>query len=349
MNEYKERSWKIASVAREKVGWGFAPHVTYLHDHLKSPVALVDIDGEVIERYEYDAYVKPTYWEGDYSGTIEATGIGNPYYFTGRRIDFVGVSVFMIQYNRNRFYDYKTGRWLNQDPFGLNVNGSCQNGFMTTLQYIHGMNLYHYNDNNPINQTDPMGLGWLTKVVTWYDCALCISALAGKVGGTIGGCIWGCSETDIPSLSTGDCILQCIFQEHNACELRRQFLNNPAEWFGLAACVSCGIHITDAILDACADPADGGGCDGDNCPHQGEGDYFPGGDIEDPLGKPRDCETVCAKPEPRNGTWYWTIYAHEVDDHLCKCFMATVDLDFDNFEFEDIFYHTDLRDCPIHS
>ena len=114
----------------------------YLHDHLHSPVAVVDIDGEVIERYEYDAYGKPTYWEGDYEMELEATGIGNPYYFTGRRIDFVGVSVFMIQYNRGRFYDYKTGRWLNQDPIG----------------YQDGVNLYAYVNSNPINRADPQGL-----------------------------------------------------------------------------------------------------------------------------------------------------------------------------------------------
>ena len=114
----------------------------YLHDHLKSPVAVVDLDGEVIERYEYDAYVKPTYWEGDYSGTIEATGIGNPYYFTGRRIDFVGVSAFMIQYHRGRFLDYYTGCWLNEDPIG----------------YQDGVNLYTYVNSNPINWSDPHGL-----------------------------------------------------------------------------------------------------------------------------------------------------------------------------------------------
>jgi len=118
----------------------------YLHDHLHSPVAVVDIDGDVIERYEYDAYGKPTYWEGDYSGTIEATGIGNPYYFTGRRIDFVGVSAFMIQYNRGRFLDYYTGCWLNQDPIG----------------YQDGPNLYAYVNSNPINRADLMG--FLTEI-----------------------------------------------------------------------------------------------------------------------------------------------------------------------------------------
>ena len=94
------------------------------------------------ERYEYDAYGNPTYWDGDFDYELEATLCGNPYYFTGRRIDFVGHSAWMIQYNRNRFYDYYTGCWLNQDPIG----------------YQDGVNLYAYVNSNPVNRSDPQGL-----------------------------------------------------------------------------------------------------------------------------------------------------------------------------------------------
>ena len=34
----------------------------YAHDHLYSPVALMESDGDVVERYEYDAYGKTTIW-----------------------------------------------------------------------------------------------------------------------------------------------------------------------------------------------------------------------------------------------------------------------------------------------
>ena len=49
------------------------------------------LGGATRRRRICDAYGKPTYWEGDYSVELEATGCGNPYYFTGRRIDFVGL------------------------------------------------------------------------------------------------------------------------------------------------------------------------------------------------------------------------------------------------------------------
>ena len=81
------------------------------------------------ERYEYDAYGKPTMWLGDYDMlNQEISPYGNPYYFTGRRVDEIGHSAWLIQYNRNRFYDYYTGCWLNQDPIG----------------YQDGVNLYAY-------------------------------------------------------------------------------------------------------------------------------------------------------------------------------------------------------------
>ncbi|MCP4707885.1 MAG: RHS repeat-associated core domain-containing protein, partial [Planctomycetes bacterium] len=115
----------------------------YLHDHLKSVVAVVDEDGDILERYEYDAYGQPTMWLGDYDTlNQEISPYGNPYYFTGRRVDEIDNGAWMIQYNRNRFYDYYTGRWLNQDPIG----------------YQDGVNLYAYVNSNPVNRMDSMGL-----------------------------------------------------------------------------------------------------------------------------------------------------------------------------------------------
>ena len=74
-------------------------------------------DGEILERYEYDAYGKPTMWLGDYDMlNQEISPYGNPYYFTGRRVDEIDNGAWLIQYNRNRFLDYYTGCRLNEDP-----------------------------------------------------------------------------------------------------------------------------------------------------------------------------------------------------------------------------------------
>jgi|GEM_PF-1237932 len=65
----------------------------------------------------------------------------NPYYFTGRRVDFLDNGSLKIQLNRHRYYDYYTGRWLTEDPLG----------------YEDGLNLYEYVAGNPLIVVDPIG------------------------------------------------------------------------------------------------------------------------------------------------------------------------------------------------
>ncbi len=76
--------------------------------------------------------------------TASAVGsvIGNPYYFTGRRLDILDGGAKLIQINRHRYYDYRTGRWLSVDPLG----------------YVDGMNGYEYVTENPCGKSDPLGL-----------------------------------------------------------------------------------------------------------------------------------------------------------------------------------------------
>ena len=47
-----------------------------------------------------------------------------------------------VSYFRNRSYDARTGRWMQEDPLGL----------------AGGVNLYQFNGNNPVMFTDPFGL-----------------------------------------------------------------------------------------------------------------------------------------------------------------------------------------------
>ena len=116
---------------------------TPLNPLSRGDLPVVDEEGNIVERYEYDAYGRPTLWAGDYDYLMEGpSGYNNPYYFTGRRLDVIENGSWMIQYHRNRFYDYKTGRWLNQDPIG----------------YQDGPNLYAYVHSNPVNRSDPQGL-----------------------------------------------------------------------------------------------------------------------------------------------------------------------------------------------
>lgn len=49
-----------------------------------------------------------------------------------------------LHYNRHRYYDPATGRYITPDPLGI----------------VAGLNLYQYVGNDPVNGADPLGLAW---------------------------------------------------------------------------------------------------------------------------------------------------------------------------------------------
>jgi RHS repeat-associated protein len=73
----------------------------------------------------------------DVFGNLEL-GAANGYAFTGREWD----GETGLYYYRARYYDPKTGRFINEDPVGLSA----------------GLNLYRYVHNRPTTHVDPAGL-----------------------------------------------------------------------------------------------------------------------------------------------------------------------------------------------
>ena len=121
----------------------------YHQNALGSTFALTDIVGDIVEGYQYDAYGRQTVYEPGPNGVVEFGGddivapggtstVGNPYMFTGRRLD----PETGLYYYRNRYYNPEQGRFIHRDPTG----------------YRDGMGLYGYGLNNPINVTDSLGL-----------------------------------------------------------------------------------------------------------------------------------------------------------------------------------------------
>jgi len=138
----------------------------YVQDHLYSPAALIDAVGGVVERYEYDAYGQPSIMDDSYNPR-QTSLCDNPYLFTGRRVDFLDNGNLTLQHNRHRYYDYYTGRWLTEDPLGIDPSGAEQNLFLALLQYGDGLSLYHYAASNPLTWSDPNGTFALTILCLW--------------------------------------------------------------------------------------------------------------------------------------------------------------------------------------
>jgi RHS repeat-associated protein len=112
--------------------------VYYYHfDALGSVVALSDAAGDTVQTYEYSVY-------GEVA--VEDANHPNPYMFAGVRYDIeIG-----LYYNRARYYNPFTGRFLQTDPIG----------------YKDGMNAYEYCGNNPVVLTDPTGM-WAAYDYAW--------------------------------------------------------------------------------------------------------------------------------------------------------------------------------------
>jgi len=101
---------------------------SYLTDALGSTVALADSTGASVDQYSYGPY-----------GLLSASGSNtNPYTYTGRESDGLG-----IDYYRARYYNPATGRFLSEDPIGFAGSGT---------------NFYAYAADNPISYRDPTGL-----------------------------------------------------------------------------------------------------------------------------------------------------------------------------------------------
>lgn len=129
----------------------FMPTVAYFfyQDHEGSVTHVATLGG-VVEQYRYDAFGAPTIRNG--SGTvITQTAIGNRFMFTGREY----VSQFGIYEYRNRAYHPGLGRFMSEDPKGFDAGD---------------YNLFRYVGNDPLDRTDPMGLGF-GAVTAWEGLA----------------------------------------------------------------------------------------------------------------------------------------------------------------------------------
>ena len=126
-------------LASEAYDYDSGHHETYwpLTDHQGTVRHVYSIAGytDKAEHTEYDAFGRPNLVESSTDGTAEWYVDS---FQAGREYDeYTG-----LYYNRARWYDPESGRFLSEDPLGF--AGS-------------DLNLYRYVGNSPINATDPSG------------------------------------------------------------------------------------------------------------------------------------------------------------------------------------------------
>lgn len=102
-----------------------------------STVAVTDASGTVLERYSYEAFGTPCFFNASGEKMV-ASAIGNDILFTGREYD----PETGFYYYRFRTMNSAMGRFIQNDP----------------VKYADGMNMYAYAHNNPTNIVDPLGL-----------------------------------------------------------------------------------------------------------------------------------------------------------------------------------------------
>jgi RHS repeat-associated protein len=103
----------------------------YSRDHLDSVREVCNSSGTILTRYSYDPYGKTAV--SHLSGSVDAT-----FQYTG----IYAHSTSGLQLAVFRAYDPNTGRWINRDP----------------IQEAGGLNLYEYCSDDPVDQTDTIGL-----------------------------------------------------------------------------------------------------------------------------------------------------------------------------------------------
>ncbi len=101
-----------------------------LSDHEGSVRDMVDNDGSQVKHVAYDSF----------GGIVSenASSVSLRFGYAGREQD----SETGLYYNRARYYDPSTGRFISQDPIGFDAGDA---------------NLYRYVGNDPMNNTDPTG------------------------------------------------------------------------------------------------------------------------------------------------------------------------------------------------
>jgi RHS repeat-associated protein len=118
----------------------------YQRDHLGSTRQMIDQDGTVQSRIDYDPFGKPTVTGGNIVPSVQYAS-------------YVALGQSGLYLTPFRAYDSKLGRWLSRDPLGeFGLQREPEWTINNSVAEITATNLYSYASNNSMNLIDPSGL-----------------------------------------------------------------------------------------------------------------------------------------------------------------------------------------------
>jgi RHS repeat-associated protein len=135
----------------------------YKQDKQGNVLFVLDANNQIAEKYTYDAYGTPTILSTNNS-QLSTSAIGNRFMYTER--EWLG-ELGIYDY-RHRYYLPSIGRFIQADPMGLQTEGAKLTPEQKALFSPGGvapeaftsseMNLFRYCGDDPVDNSDPLGL-----------------------------------------------------------------------------------------------------------------------------------------------------------------------------------------------
>jgi RHS repeat-associated protein len=136
------QAWNVYGPGEDEIllrHWGKYGYLRFQLDRHGNVEFLLNNNGALLEKYKYDAFGKPAITDAA-DNPRSFSYYGHCFLFQGREY----IWQFGIYDYRNRFYHPATGRFLQTDPTGFGAGD---------------MNLFRYVNDDPIDGSDPTGLG----------------------------------------------------------------------------------------------------------------------------------------------------------------------------------------------
>lgn len=140
----------------------------YRKDAQGNIIAILDSNGTVVVKYNYDAWGRHNITDADGEPIMDADHIAylNPFRYRSYYYD----TETRLYYLQTRYYDPETGRFISQDDIDY-----------AEPEVINGINLYAYCGNNPVMNVDPTGTSFLLFI---FGVLLAGAIIGGAVAGT---------------------------------------------------------------------------------------------------------------------------------------------------------------------